>query len=93
MVQWLRIRLPMQRTQVQSLVLDDSTCRGYATATKPTCPRGHALQQEKPVHRNRVAFADYNYRESPPQPKINKIKGLGCITGYQMILLFMHLLI
>ena len=53
MVQWLRIHLPVQRTQGQSLVWDDSTCHGYATATKPTCPRAHALQQEKPVHRNR----------------------------------------
>ena len=31
-VQWLRIRLPVQRTQVWSLVREDPTCRG---ATKP----------------------------------------------------------
>ena len=30
--QWLRIRLPMQGTQVRALVLEDPTCRG---ATKP----------------------------------------------------------
>ena len=30
--QWLRICLPMQGTQVQALVWEDSTCRG---ATKP----------------------------------------------------------
>ncbi|XP_059757374.1 brain and acute leukemia cytoplasmic protein isoform X2 [Balaenoptera ricei] len=30
--QWLRIRLPMQWTRVQSLVQEDPTCRG---ATKP----------------------------------------------------------
>ena len=30
--QWLRIRLPMQGTQVRSLVQEDPTCRG---ATKP----------------------------------------------------------
>ena len=30
--QWIRIRLPMQGTQVQSLVWEDTTCRG---ATKP----------------------------------------------------------
>ena len=30
--QWLRIRLPMQGTQVRSLVREDPTCRG---ATKP----------------------------------------------------------
>ncbi|XP_068385888.1 putative protein PTGES3L isoform X4 [Eschrichtius robustus] len=32
MAQWLRIHLPMQRTQVGALVLEDPTCRG---ATKP----------------------------------------------------------
>ena len=31
-VQWLRIRLPMQRTRVRSLVQEDPTCHG---ATKP----------------------------------------------------------
>ena len=30
--QWLRIRLPMQGTQVQALIWEDLTCRG---ATKP----------------------------------------------------------
>ena len=30
--QWLRIRLPMQGTQVQALVREDPTCRG---ASKP----------------------------------------------------------
>ena len=32
--QWLRIRLPMQGTQVQSLVGEDPTCH---RATKPMC--------------------------------------------------------
>ena len=31
-VQWLRIRLPMQETRVRALVWKDPTCRG---ATKP----------------------------------------------------------
>ena len=31
-VQWLRIRLPMQGTQVRALVWEDPTCRG---ATRP----------------------------------------------------------
>ena len=63
--QWLRIRLPMQGTQVWALVWEDPTCRG---ATKPVChnywacalepashgywahvPRARALQQEKPL--------------------------------------------
>ena len=33
-VQWLRIRLPRQRTQLQTLVQEDPTCRG---ATKLVC--------------------------------------------------------
>ena len=33
-VQWLRIRLPVQGTQVRALVREDPTCRG---ATKPVC--------------------------------------------------------
>ena len=28
--QWLRIRLPIQGTQVRALVLEDPTCRGAA---------------------------------------------------------------
>ena len=32
--QWLRIRLPMQGTQVQALVREDPT---YCGATKPVC--------------------------------------------------------
>ena len=32
LVQWIRIRLPMQATQVQSLVQEDSICNG---AMKP----------------------------------------------------------
>ena len=59
-VQWLTTCLPMQETQVWSLVWGDSTCQG---ATKPVChncwacalesrnywapvPRAHAPQQE-----------------------------------------------
>ena len=59
-VQWMRIHLPIQGTQVQSLVQEDSTCHG---ATKAMChnywahmqqllktigPRASALPQEKP---------------------------------------------
>ena len=44
-VQWLRTRLQMQGTQVQSLVQEDSTCRG---ATKPVC-RKRSHRNEKPT--------------------------------------------
>ena len=50
--QWLRIRLPMQRTWVRALVWEDPTCRG---ATRPVshkyrvCASGAcAPQQERP---------------------------------------------
>ena len=52
-VQWLRIRLPMQRTRVWALVREDPTCR---RATKPICHNywAYALQ---PVSHNYWAHA------------------------------------
>ena len=59
-VQWIRIRLPMQGARVQSLVWEDSTHSGAITACEPqlvspgaapteACePRVCAPQQEKP---------------------------------------------
>ena len=55
--QWLRICLPMQETQVPSLVGEDSTCHG---ATEPVCQQLLSLElcdkrshcNEKPVHPN-----------------------------------------
>ena len=59
-MQWLRIRLPMQGTQVRALVQEDPTRRGatkpvshnylslHATTTEARTPRAHTLQQEKP---------------------------------------------
>ena len=47
MVQWLRTHLPMQGTQVQSLVWEESTCPSI-TVTEAQVPKAHALQQEKP---------------------------------------------
>ena len=63
--QWLRICLPMQGTQVQSLVWEDPTCLGatkplrhnyWACALEPVshnywarAPRARAPQQEKPL--------------------------------------------
>ena len=59
MVQWMGIHLPIQGTQVQSLVWEDSTCVGATKAhvpqlslcapTNEACmPRAQALQ-EKPL--------------------------------------------
>ena len=64
MVQWIRICLPVQGTQVQSLAWEDSTCRGapkperhnywagVLKLLKPACPRVCALQQETPPQWN-----------------------------------------
>ena len=45
--QWLRIRLPMQRTWVQALVQEDPTCHG---ATKPVCHNYWACALEPASH-------------------------------------------
>ena len=45
-VPWSSVHLPMQWTEVQSLVWEDPTS---LWATKPVCPRACALQQEKPL--------------------------------------------
>ena len=45
--QWLRIRLPMQGTRVQSLVQEDPTCRG---ATKPVHHSYRACTLEPASH-------------------------------------------
>ena len=47
MAQWLRIHLPMQGTQVRSLVQKDPTCRG---ATKPVCHNYQACALEPASH-------------------------------------------
>ena len=53
-VQWLRIHLPVQGTQVQSLVWEDPTA-GCAQPTEHMCPRARGLHKkshsnEKPAH-------------------------------------------
>ncbi|XP_066890059.1 programmed cell death protein 10 isoform X1 [Kogia breviceps] len=45
--QWLRVRLPMQGTQVQALVQEDPTCR---RATKPICHNYLACALEPTSH-------------------------------------------
>lgn len=67
MVQWVRIHLPLQGTQDQYLVWEDSTCR---TAAKPACynywslrSRTHALQTLE-AH---VPRACDPQQEKPPQ--------------------------
>ena len=47
MAQWLRIRLPMQGTQVRSLAREDPTCHG---AAKPVCHNYWACTLEPASH-------------------------------------------
>ena len=52
-VEWIKICLPMQGTQVWSLVWEDLTCHGATKPESHNCtethlPRAHALQQQRP---------------------------------------------
>ena len=59
MVQWLRIHLPMQGTQVQSQVQEDPTCHGAAKPMhhnygaynlEPVLCNKRSHRNEKPTH-------------------------------------------
>ena len=65
MVQWLRIRLPMQGTQVQSLVREDPTCHG---ATKPGCHNYWSPQPQllKPARLEPVLRHERGHRDEKP---------------------------
>ena len=73
-VQWIRIHLPVQRMQVQSLVQKNSTCCG---TTKPVCasycclrPRAHEQQLLSPCAAATEAHAPTAcapQQEKPPQ--------------------------
>ena len=64
-VQWLKIRLPMQRTQVQSLVQEDPT-RPVTTEARGLQPMLHKRipHNEKPVHRHKGESLPSATRES-----------------------------
>ena len=59
-VQWLIICLPMQGTQIRSLVQDDSPCRGATKLLKPRllsqCSRACELQLRKPSYSGACAL-------------------------------------
>ena len=61
-VQWLRIRLPVQGTQVRSLVQEDSTCR------RATKPMRHNYQARAPCFTTRAVTA----MRSPRSPQLEK---------------------
>ena len=71
-VQWLRTYLPVQGTQVQSLVQEDCThTTGQlslcAMTTEPVYPRAHALQQERPLQ-----WEAHAAKSSPHWPQLQK---------------------
>ena len=84
-VQWLRIRLPMQGTRVRALVREDSTCRGatkpvrhnyWACALEPMshnywarAPRALALQQREATAMRSPCTAT---KSSPCSPQLEK---------------------
>ena len=68
-IHWLRIRLPVQGTQVQSLVWKDPTCHGAnklicditAEPTLTACaPQHRNHHSEKPIYYERAAPAHCN---------------------------------
>ena len=71
MVQWLRICLPNQATQVQSLVWEDPTCCGaskplHCKYWSPPCSE----TREAPLTAIRESW--YTATKTPGQPKLNK---------------------
>ena len=80
MVQWLGVGLPMQGTQVGSLVWEDPT---YSRATKPVSPRAHAPPREatamrclctttrEEAHSMQLENSSCS-NEDPAQPKLNQ---------------------
>ena len=71
MTQWLRIRLPMQGTQVRALVQEDPTCHG---ATKPV---GHTTEAHMPrapcsATREATAMPVHCMKSSPHSPQLEK---------------------
>ena len=81
-VQWLRIHLPMQGTQVPFLVQEDFTCPRAAEPVhhsycilEPVLCHKRSHRNEKPEHHNQEQPplpATRATRESPAQPKLNK---------------------
>ena len=79
-VQWIRIRLPMQATRVQSLVQEDSTCFG---AIRPVHHNSwpHVLQLRKPqrlelvLTREAAAMRSLctTRKSSPCSPQLEKV--------------------
>ena len=77
-VQWLRIRLPMQEPRVRALVWEDPTCRGatkplshnyWASALEPVSYNywGHVPQLLQPVHLEPMLRNKRSHRNEKPR--------------------------
>ena len=67
MAQWITIHLPVQGTQVQSLVRQDSTCLGATKAHGPQLWKPECL--EPVLHNKRSYYSEKpeNHKEEQPQ--------------------------
>ena len=83
MVEWLRIHLPMQETQVQPLVWEDPTAAEQlssratsmeARAPEPMLRSKRSHYSEKPTPHNRVAPAHPNDRKPTQQQRPSTAK-------------------
>ena len=74
MVQWIGIHLPMQGTQVQSLVQEDSTCRGQLSprvTNTEVCAPSWCTATKSSIHWPQLEKVTCG-NEHPVQPNTNK---------------------
>ena len=71
LMQWIRICLPMQGTQVQSLVWEDPTHRGitnlYRTTTEPVLQKPEAAATKARAPRSPCSRQENHHTEKPTQ--------------------------
>ena len=73
-IQWLRTHLPMQETQVRSLIWEDSTCCG---ATKPMCQKKkrERERESKPMCHNYWSPSAFALQqEEPPHWEVHTLQ-------------------
>ena len=90
MVQWLRVRLPMQGTRVRALVREDPTCRG---ATKPgrhnywvgLRSRAHEPQLLKPARLEPLVHNKRSHRDEKPAHRNKEWPPLAATTVHWLV--------
>ena len=93
MVQWLRICLPMQGTQVQSLVQKDSTCRVAAKSMHQSCCLCSAVKtqhsQKKKKNHPQAEGPQKISKPRPTYPPFSLFPAAGgCISCSEMLCSF-----